>query len=242
MSISDADIQHLYSTSAGSTGGVITGSGPTSGVKNDVWPDITSASRIAGGVTYRKLFFKNNHGTDDMILPIIYTPVLPTNMTLQIGLGVNASTDDDYLQGNMSAFGAGAKVALISDGADTRVCDVYGMVGSVATKEQVTLTGAVEVLSVATFASVWAVVAASTSGSRIVTVKQGTGGTTRGTIGVNKRLCWLWVTAGASIANGIKLPNLPAGQNYGVWRKLSWVAAVAAVKPDTLSVEITEDN
>lgn len=245
MSISDSDITHLYSTSAGSTGGVITGSGPTSGVKNDVWPDISSVSRLAGGVLYRKTFFKNNHGTDAMALPVLYTPVLPTNMTLQIGLGVDASTDDDSAQGNMTAFGAAALVSLISDGADTRVCTIYGMNNAgtpVPTSEQVTLTGAVEVLSVNTYSKCWAVIPASTSGTRIVTVKQGAGGTVRGTIGINKRLCWLWVTAGTALANGIGLVNLAAGQNYGVWRKLSWTAAVGAVKPNTLDVAITENN
>lgn len=241
MSVSDSDFQHLTSASTGSTGGAITGSSITSGVKNNVVPDKSSAERLAGGTDYRKTFFKNNHGTDAAVLPVLFTPVLPTNMTLSIGFGVNASTDDDPAQGNMTAFGAGAVVALISDGADTRVCDIYGIVGGVPTKEQVTLTGAVEVLSSATFTTVYAVVPASTSGSRTVLVKQGSGGTTRGTIGPNKKLCFLWVTTGGtSKAVGIQLPDLAAGQNYGLWRRLVWTAAVGAVKPDTESLRIEE--
>lgn len=241
MSVGDSDLQHLYSASAGSTGGAITGSGPTSGVKNDVWADVLNAARLAGGTSYIKTFFKNNHGTDDWLLPIMYIPLFPVNMTLLIGLGVNASTDDDPLQGNMTAFGAGARVALISDGADTRVCNVWGIVGGVATMEQVTLTGAVEVLSVATFTTVWRVDPASTSATRTVLVKQGTGGTVRGTIGPNKRGCFLWVSAGTAIASGIKLPNLAAGQSYGCWRKLSWTAGAGAVKPDELRVKVEGD-
>lgn len=243
MSIASTDIVEYLSTSAGSTGGAISGSTVTSGVLNNVNPSNTDAQLTAGGTDYRKTFFKNTNATDAALVPVVWTPIIPTNNTLQIGLGFNNSDDTDPAQGNMTAWGAAAKVALISDGADTRVATIYGLDNSgtpVPVTETVTLTGAVEVLSVTTYSKVWAVSLASTSGSRIVLIKQGTGGTTRGTIGISKRNCWLWVTATSKPA-GIALPNLPASTSYGFWRKRSWTASASSVRPNPQRIRFEEN-
>lgn len=242
MSVSATDLVEYLSASAGSTGGAITGSSVTTGVANNVNPNVLDGARVAGGTDYRKTFWKNNHGTDAAQLPVMYFPILPVNNTLSIGLGVNDSNDTDPLQGNMTAFGAGARVALVSDGADIRVASIYGIVAGVPTLELVTLTGAVEVLSVATFTTVYAVWLSATSGSRIVTVKQGTGGTTRGTIGISKLGCWLWVSSpGPTIGAGIALPNLAAGQSYGLWRRRVWTAGAGTQRPDNQRAQIEEN-
>jgi len=243
MSVSTGDISHLQSANAGSSGGAISASGITSGVKNNVWPDIDATSLAAGGTTYRKTFWKNTNGTDAMLAPVVYTPVMPTNATLELGIGYDSSSDDDAAQGNMTAFGANAVVGLISDGADTRTATIYGLDASNnPVSEAVVLTGASEVLSATTFSKVWMVRLSATDGSRTVTVRQGSGGTTRGTIGPSKLLCFLWVTAGTAKASGIALPDLPAGQNYGVWRKLTWTAGAGTVRPNTLTVQIEENG
>lgn len=244
MPVANSDIVHYQSTAASSTGGAISGSTITSGVKNNVWPDITSVEALAGGTRYRKTFWKNTNGVDPMVKPVLYFPVAPVNATLVLGLGFDHSTDDDPAQGNMTAWAANAKVALISDGADTRTATIIGMDNAgtpVPISENVVLTGASEVLSVATFSKVWAVILSATDASRTVLVKQGTGGTTRGTIGLLKKLCFLFLSAGTVKANGITLPDLPAGQNYGVWRKLTWAAAAPTTRPDTLSVTLEEN-
>ncbi len=242
MSIASTDFVEYPSTSAGSTGGVInTSTAITSGVANNVNPNNTDSQLAAGGVDYRKTYWKNVNGTDAGLVPVLYTPVIPTNNTLQLGLGLNSSADTDPAQGNMTAWSGSAVVALVSDGADTRIATIWGLDGSsLPVTETVTLTGAVEVLSVNTYSKVYAVTLSATSGSRIVTVKQGSGGTARGTIGIGKQNCWLWVTA-ASKAAGIALPNLPAGANYPVWRKRSWLAGASAVRPDSQTVRIEEN-
>ena len=240
-----SDIQHVTSASTGSSGGAIA-AGPVvivSGVSNNVWPNIDATERLAGGLRLRKTFFLNTHATEQFPAPVLYTPVLPLNATLQIGFGINHTSDDDYLQGNMAAWSAAAKVALISDGADTRVVTIVGLDNTgtpVPVTENVTLTGAVEVLSVATFTKVWAVYVASVSASRTVLVKQGAAGTTRGTIGLNKIICWLWVTAGTTIGAGISLLPLVALQSFGIWRKLSWIAGAAVTRPNTLTIKMEE--
>ena len=83
-------------------------------------------------------------------------------------------------------FGSSAKLSLTSDGTDTRLVDVVGRLasGAIAT-ETVTLTNAVEVLSVNTYERIESVKAQTTSASRTVTLKQGAGGSTIATIPVN---------------------------------------------------------
>ncbi len=242
MPIAGSDLVHYESAATSSTGGAIGASTITSGVKNNLWPDVNDAERVAGVVRYRKTFWKNANLTDSAAKPCIYIPVFPSNATLAIGLGANASSDDDPAQGNMSAFGAPALVALVSDGADTRQATIRGMdsAGTSPLTEIVTLTGTSEALSVAQFSDVWSVTLDGTSGTRTVTVKQGSGGTTRGTIGVNKITCWLWVSAGTAKANGIYCTDLAAGQAYGVWHKLTVTAGATATKPNTTSLTIEE--
>lgn len=245
MPVSAIDILHYLSSDPGSTGGAISGSTTTSGVTNNVWPDVTDVERLAGGDRYRKTFWKNTNVSDAMLTPVIYTPTLPTNMTLQLGLGVNSASDADYAQGNMTAWSANAQVAVVSNGADTRTVTIYGMDNAgtpVPTTEQVTLNGSSEVLSATTYSKVWAVYLSATDVSRTVTVKQGSGGTSRGTIGTSQIICWLWVTAGTAKANGIALPDLASSQTYGVWRKLSWTAGAGAIRPNTLTVAIEENS
>jgi hypothetical protein len=243
MAISDGDVSLLQSAGASSSGGAITASGITSGVSNNLWPDVTSAERIAGGERFRKVFWKNSHATDAALKPVLYAPVLPTGATLSLGLGFNSADDDDPAQGSMTAFGAAAQVALISDGTDTRQVTVYGLnnAGSpVPTVETVTLTSAVEKLTTATFSKVYAVMAASEDASRTITVKQGSGGTTRGTIPVSRKCCWIWVAGPSSKAAGIALPDLAAGANYGLWLRLAWTAGASVVRPNTCTVTFEE--
>src|SRR6185312_4743724 len=87
----------------------------------------------------------------------------------------------------LTQFTASAKLSLTSDGADTRNVTIVGRnaAGSVIT-ETVALTNAVEVLSVNTYERLQSVTIASSSGTRTVTLKQGSGGTTIGTIGLNE--------------------------------------------------------
>ena len=129
-----------------------------------------------------------------------------------------------------------AKVALISDAADTRSVDVYGLVGTTPTVETVVLNGAAEVLSSATFTDVNALLT-TVSGSRTVTVKEGASGTTRGTIGIGTVNCFRWMTA-ASKSVGLWLPALLAGATDGIWEKVVWAAAaVAGVQDLPLATE-----
>lgn len=84
-------------------------------------------------------------------------------------------------------MGANALIAIVSDGADTRTVTVYGRLASgVRDSEALVLNGAVEVVGAKTFERLLKVIISATSGTRTVTVKQGSGGATLGTIPPNE--------------------------------------------------------
>jgi len=83
---------------------------------------------------------------------------------------------------------ANSVIAVVSDGADTRVVTIEGRnaAGTVVT-EALTLNGAVEVVGTTTFERILKVTMAVADVARTVTVRQGAGGATRATITPNER-------------------------------------------------------
>lgn len=241
MAVGRADIHFFRSTNGASAGGTMSATEIDDAVLHDLFAAISDAERIAGGSRRHKWFVNNQHGTDALNEPKFWVSAVPAGFTApRLGLGFNDADDDTYLQGNMTAFGANAVVGLISSGADTRTAQIWGLNGSgVPISESVVLTGAVEVLSVATFSKVWAVKLSAESGSLTVTVRQGAGGTTRGTIGVNVEMCFLWVTANSE-ANAIQLPDLAAGGSYGFWEEQTWPAGVSGQIPTDSPLRVKE--
>ncbi len=84
-------------------------------------------------------------------------------------------------------FSSSAKLSLTSDGADTRTVTVVGRLGSgVIATETPALNGTTEVLTTNTFERIESVNIASSSGTRTVTCKQGSGGSTIATVPINE--------------------------------------------------------
>lgn len=240
MAVAATDLKYYKSTNGDSAGGVISAVEIVAGVKNNLWSDITEAERLAAGTRYRKWFLANEHATDALVRPVFWLSVTPLGLVESLGLGFSDADDDNSDAGNMTAFAANAVVGLVSDGADTRTATVYGLDGTgVPITESVVLAGATEVLTTATFSKVWAVKMDAESASRVVTVRQGAGGVTRGTVQLNRESCFLWVVA-TSEGAGIKLPNLIAGGNYGFWDRQEWSAGLAANRPVTSEVVVKE--
>jgi hypothetical protein len=230
MTASSADITFTKTSVAGSAGGTNSGVVITS-TKHNFWPAITDAERTAGGNRTKKYCIYNNHATDAYTLPGAWVAAA-TGITDEIGLGFDDGDDDDAAQGNMTAFGANAVVAVISSAADTRTATAYGLTaGGAAQSEAIVLNGAVEVLGLLTFSKVYAV-RLSATGAQTVTVKQGSGGTTRGTIGATFKICWLWLAANTQGA-AILTANLAALTATCCWWRQTWAAGVAGQRPDT---------
>lgn len=91
---------------------------------------------------------------------------------------------DDKVRPTYTQFTATAKAALQSSSAgDTRQVTIIGRLATgVLTNENVNLNGTNEVLSTNDFERILSVLAASATGGVTVNVKQGAGGTVRGTI------------------------------------------------------------
>lgn len=87
----------------------------------------------------------------------------------------------------LTQFGANAKLALVSDGADARTVAIVGRLadGTVATEAALALNGVTEVLSVNTYERILSITLSAGSGTRTVTAKQGSGGSTVATFPVN---------------------------------------------------------
>src|SRR5574337_263093 len=120
----------------------------------------------------------------------------------------------------MVALSVADKVKIVSDGTDTRVVTVSGLVAGVFTSENITLNGTTPVVSTNTFdvGKVLRVYAASTSASRTITIKENTSSNVIGTIGINKIACWLWmglrvVNEAIVVAEGGDIPGSDGGDN-----------------------------
>lgn len=257
MAIVSADLKEYKSTNANSDGADISATEVVDNVDNNLFTDITGDEAAAGGTEYRKIFRKNTHATLTWQNVVSWLLSQPTNAALSFGFGLNSIDDADGAQGNMSAFGANAVVAVVSDGVDTRVITVVGEdTSGNKQSENLTLNGTTEVVGALTFSKLYGASIASLSGARIVTIRQGSGGTTRGTIGINKKLSFIWYGkkyTGASLGNaeGGDMASKAAGQkagdiapagNFGLWYRLTWPTTAGAVTANSTQVKSEGDT
>ena len=238
MSITASDIEMYKSNGTDSTGGTITATAITDATLNNLFDDVTADEALAGATEYRKIFVKNNHGSLTWTSVIFWRSSNTTSTDDEISLGIGTASDDAGSNA-LTTFTGAAKVALISDGTDTRNVTIIGEVSGVRTSETVTLTSTSEVLSTNTFDSgkVYLVYPASSDASRTITIKQGTGGTTRGTIGTNKLSCINYqdpTTAGA----GFQLGSIAAAASQGLWLKRVVGAAAVALANNSGTIQV----
>ncbi len=257
MAIVSTDLKEYKSNSANSDGGDITATEVVDNTDNNLFTDITGDEAAAGGTEYRKAFRKNTHGSLTWQNVVTWLQSQPTNAALSFGFGINHADDADGAQGNMSAFSANAVVAVVSDGADTRQITVVGEDASGNRQSEVlTLNGTTEVVGALTFSKLYGAYASALSGSRIVTIRQGSGGTTRGTIGINKKISFIWYgrrySGGspvdaeggnmASKATGLKYGDIATATNFGIWYRLTWPAGAGAVTANSSQVKSEGDT
>lgn len=241
MTLNSSDLQWFKSATGDSAGGAISATQITGSADNNLWTDILEAPALAGGTRYSKVFLHNDSGADAMTQPVIWLSTAAIGVTEHLGMGWDDTDDDDTLGGNITAMTANAIIQLLSDGADTRQVDVTGVSGGgTCVTERITLNGTTPVSTGTTFASLLGVhTIGGVSGTRIITFKQGVGGTVRGTIGINMTAAWLWVAAPSKGA-GLRYANLAAGANAGVWRRQVWAAATAMQRPNPNAITAEE--
>lgn len=232
MAVSATDIHFYRSTNGSSAGGSRSPTEITNNVKNNLFDDVSDASRIAGGSQTKKWFFRNQHATDALLSPLFWFSEPPLGLIEEVGLGFDDADDDTATAGNMTAFTAADVVAAVSSGPDTRSITIYGIDGTgAAVTETLNLSGTTEINGVVAFAKVWGVLA-SAEATTVITIKQAPGGPTRGTINANQKTCFMWVSPTLK-ANGIRLPDLAASASFGFWDRITWEAGADAYRPNT---------
>lgn len=114
---------------------------------------------------------------------ILYGPAnTPEDDTSTEGGAIDATRRPEFTQ-----FSGTAVLSVQSDGADTRNITVEGRLATgLYDTEVIALNGTTPALGLKSFERILRVTIASTSGTRTVTLKQGSGGTTIGTIPVNE--------------------------------------------------------
>jgi len=235
MPIAGTDLIAYKSLNANSDGGAIDTSRPiTSGVLDNLFDDITGAEATTGGTDYRKYYAKNTNGSLTWLAVGTWIRQQPPGATIYIGVGKDDAADADATQGNLVQLNANAKVSLQSDGADTRNVTVEGLdTGGNYLTETNALTGTTPVLTTATFSFVTRVYAASTDGSRTVTIKQGSGGPVIGTIAPTKIVSWVWTNTAVGAATALKHGDIGPGSDVAIWLKRTWAAGASAVSGTT---------
>lgn len=257
MPIVSADLKEYKSNSTNSDGGAISATEVVDSTDNNIFTDITGDEAAAGGTEYRKIFRKNTHATLTWQNIISWLVSQPTNAALSFGFGLDHADDNDGGQGNMTVFSANAVVAVVSDGADIRQITVVGedATGNRQT-ETLNLNGNTEVVGALTFSKLYAAYASALSGARTVTIRQGSGGATRGTIAPNKKISFIWFgkkyQAGAVVnAEGGDMASKVTGQkngdiapagNFGLWYRNTWPAGAGAVTANSSQIKSEGDT
>lgn len=121
-------------------------------------------------------------------------PIASTDLVLMSS--ANDPSDDTSTAGGaisttsrpeLTQFSANAVAAVVSDGADTRTVTVTGRLASgIIDTEVLTLNGTTEVVGAKTWERILSIVASATSATRIISLRQGSGGTVRATISLNE--------------------------------------------------------
>lgn len=249
MALQGSDLKEYKSTVEDDTdncgGAIDTGSEIISNQDNNLLPDITGEEARDGVTKHRKSFRKNTHASNVWTAVKSWITDQFTNCALHIALGLNHADDIKGKLSELTAWAAAAKVALTSNGADTRNVDIAGEDASGnRLSETVALTGAVEVLSVNTYTKVYCVSVQTLDASRTVTIKQGTGGTTRGTIAGNGKLC-TWFRTGTDIdtkTEGFRHGDIAAAGLFGLWQKLIVPPEAGSVQADNSAVKSEGDT
>ncbi len=218
MPITATDLEYYKSSGANSDGGTITATAITDATLENLFDNVSPDEATAGATEFRKWFVKNNHGSLSWQSVVFWRSADTTSAQDEISLGLGTANDADG-SNELSALSVNSVIAVVSDGADTRQVTLVGedAAGARAT-ETLTLNGITEVVGVQIFSKLYLAYVSSTDAARAITVRQGAGGTSRGTIGINKYSTILYLNPTAK-ADGIEVGNIAAGGAQGLWLK-----------------------
>lgn len=236
MTVLTTDLAFYKSSNGVSVGGTISATVITNSSLNNIFDDVTAAEALSGSTEYRKIFFKNNHGSDSLISPVLWRSVDTLSPDDEISIGIGTADDDDG-SSELVAMTANSKVTLVSDGSDTRSVNITGEDNSGNRQsETIVLTGTTPVDSSNNYSKLYRV-NPTASGTRILTIKQKSTGATLGTVGLNKLSAILYQNV-TTKETGIKLLTIAPGNSGAVWLKRTVVAGAGGYELNQGTIKI----
>lgn len=227
--ITPTDLKEYRSSNPDSDGGAISDQEVKSDEKNNLFADIEPDS---AGTVYRKTFRKNTNPTLAWKNVRSWIVSQPKNAHLSLGLSLNHIGADDGEEGNMSPLKENSVIAVSSSGDDDRKVTLIGEDADGDHQiEVLTLKGDSEVVGSKVFSKLYGAYAPEISESNSVTVRQGPGGESRGTILPNTGSSFLWMDT------EIKHGDIEPDASCGLWYRLTWSAGAGAVSPNSVLVK-----
>lgn len=227
MSIVQADIKFLKSSNTDSAGGIISATEITDLALNNLFDSVSVGEGESGLVDYRKLFVKNTHVSISWQNVAAWILAQTASEDDEIALGIGTNVDDDG-SSTLTPLSASSVIALVASFADYRSVTIVGEDADHAlVSETIALNGTAEVVGAQVFSKIYYVSVSLLSGSGFITIKQGSGGVTVGTIGISKYSAILYLAA-LTKEEGFKIGNIPAGSAFALWLRRTVVAGAGA--------------
>ncbi|MBF0399687.1 MAG: hypothetical protein HQL90_02850 [Magnetococcales bacterium] len=241
MSIIASELKLYAATVANDTtanGGAISGTEIVSGIKNNIWPDVSQAERATGSVKYRKLFIKVENA-DSLALTnariFIETPT-PGDDTVILMSGTPTDTQaeaDDYTR----FYGAGTLDADIIAEASTLAVNVEN--GNAATGANIFRDG--DLIRVSDKATVDAV----SGNTEFVRLASSGGVSWSGnratlTLASGVTLANAYIASATRVASVLEVASIADSQ--AVWQRRTVPAGAASISGDKVIMAISGES
>lgn len=143
MAIIPSEIKHYKSetvTDTTANGGYMSTVLSTSGVKNNVFPDVTEAERTAGITRYRKVFPKIENDADETLFNsfVHFKDITPADDMMTFFPGTQSDTQGDI--GSPREYGAGTLDSDISAGGSTLDVNIEAALDIIQTGDTIYIT------------------------------------------------------------------------------------------------------
>ncbi len=218
MSIVIADIKFYKSVNTDSTGGAITATEIADLTPQNLFDNVTVDEAEDGVTHYRKFFVKNVHSTISWQNVVAWILSLTESEDDEVEMGVGTALDDDGSR-ILIPLTASSHIALVASAADVRTVTLIGEnTNGAYLSESKVITGTTEVLSTNIFSKLYSVSVTTISGTSVITIKQGTGGITLGTIAVSTYSAILY-SSPLTKAAGFELSNIAPSASKALWLK-----------------------
>lgn len=242
MPIASTDIVYLKSANDDSEGGAVSVEQIEDATLQNLFESVAAADVSDGLTTYKKIFAKNNHGSINWQNVVAWISQITPSEDDEISIGIGSSNDTDG-SNVLSAFTANAVVAVISsDASDVREVTLVGENAAGArVTEVLTLTGLTQVVGSQVFSKLYLAYVSSVLNNVTISIRQGSGGTVRGTIGSLKYSAILYNNP-LTKAAGFELGNINFGNSQALWLRRIVAAGANPYSSNSMKLKLEGES